>query len=220
MSAELLSTLGTSLTWIGWALTPLLAVPLLALVFPGTFERLCKALIRVIDALSSGAMGLAILSVIILTAAMLAIVFLRYVFGLSFTWLNEIVTYAFAATFMLGAAAALRDDAHVRVDILRPRFGENGRNWIELAGLYLLLFPFAIRLLDLQEQGLMQSWTLLEGSRESDGLPIFYLFKTLLPVFCVLMIAQGASEACKAALRLTGRLAPATPSAPEASHGT
>ncbi len=219
MNADLLSNYGTLLTWAGWLLSPLLALPLLALVFPRALEKICTALIRVIDRVSSGAMALAILAIIILTAAMLTIVFLRYVFGLSFTWLNEIVMYAFAASFMLGASAALRDDAHVRVDILRPRFGENGRNWIELSGLYLLLFPFAIRLLGLQEQGLMQSWKLLEGSRESDGLPIFYLFKTLLPIFCILMIAQGLSEACKASLRLTGRLAPPAPTSPEASHG-
>lgn len=219
MDAAWLATVGNVFKWAGFGLAPLLLVPLLALVWPGLLERVCRFLIGLIDRLSSAAMALAILSVVILTAAMLAIVFLRYVFGLSFTWLNEIVMYAFAASFMLGSAAALRDDAHVRVDILRPRFGETGRNWIELAGIYLLLFPFMIRLLGLQDQGLQQSWKLLEGSRETDGLPIFYLFKSLLPVFCVLMIAQGLSEACKAALRLTGRPAPAMPAPAEASHG-
>ncbi|MCA8899127.1 MAG: TRAP transporter small permease subunit, partial [Hyphomonas sp.] len=135
-------------------------------------------------------------------------------------WLNELVIYAFAAMFMLGAAAALRDDDHVRVDILRPRFGAAGRNWIELAGIYLFLFPIMIRILTTGEQGLARSWSLLEGSRESDGLPFLYLFKTLVPAFAVLMLAQGLSEALKAALRLTGRLEEATPpSATEGAHG-
>ena len=120
--------------------------------------------------------------------------------------------------FMLGAATALRDDAHVRVDILRPRFGENGRNWIELAGTYLLLFPICIRLLMAGEQGLTRSWTLFEGSRESDGLPILFLFKTLVPIFAVLLILAGLSVALKAALRLTGFAGSADETTPQERH--
>jgi TRAP-type mannitol/chloroaromatic compound transport system permease small subunit len=151
----------------------------------------------------------------------LSVVVLRYTYGISFTWLNELVIYAFAAMFMLGAAATLRDDGHVRVDILRPRFGADGRNWIELAGIYFFLFPICIRILSTGEQGLARAWSLFEGSTESDGLPFLYLFKTLVPAFAVLMLAQGLSEALKAALRLTGRLeneAPAT-STTESAHG-
>ena len=122
---------------------------------------------------------------------------------------------------MIGACVALRDNAHVRVDILRPRFGEDGRNWIELAGIYLLLFPICIRILQTGEQGLARSWLLFEGSRESDGLPFLYLFKTLVPLFAVLMLSQGLSEALKAALRLTGRMPPTdtTVGSEETSYG-
>ncbi|HAQ75229.1 MAG TPA: TRAP transporter permease DctQ, partial [Hyphomonas sp.] len=168
--------------------------------------RIAKWLSARIDAVSGWALGGAIAGAIILVGAQLLVVLLRYAFGLSFTWLNEIVIYAFAAMFMLGSASALRDDAHVRVDILRPRFGARRRNWIELAGIYLFLFPICIRLLAMTEQGLARSWALFEGSRESDGLPLLFLFKTLLPAFAVLMLVQGLSEALKAALRLTGKL--------------
>ena len=122
---------------------------------------------------------------------------------------------------LVGSAATLRDEGHVRVDILRPRFGADGRNWIELAGIYFFLFPICIRLLTTGEQGLARAWSLFEGSSESDGLPFLYLFKTLVPAFAVLMLAQGVSEALKAALRLTGKLeneVPAT-SETESAHG-
>ena len=82
--------------------------------------------------------------------------------------------------------------------------------------IYLFLFPICIRLLMMTEQGLARSWALFEGSRESDGLPLLFLFKTLLPGFAVLMVAQGLSEALKAALRLTGKLEDA---AEEDPHG-
>jgi len=214
MDTHVFLTLGTALKWAGIALLPLFALPLIVLVLPKLADGLAKRVISLIDALSGGALGIAMACGVALIFLQLIVVLLRYAFGLSFTWLSEAIMYAFAAMFMLGAAGALRDDAHVRIDILRPRFGENGRNWIELAGAYLLLFPICMRIITTSEAGLTRSWLLLEGSRESDGLPIFYLFKTLVPLFAVLLMAQGLSESLKAALRLTGGLPPAEPSDP------
>ncbi|MEM5517644.1 TRAP transporter small permease subunit [Henriciella sp. AS95] len=148
----------------------------------------------------------AIVASVLLFMLQLAVVIASYAFALSWTWLSETVIYAFATMFMLGAASALKDDSHVRVDILRPRFGEEGRNWIELAGTYLFLFPICIRILTTGEQGLTRAWSLFEGSRESDGLPLLFLFKTLVPIFAVLLLAQGLSIALKSALRLTGQM--------------
>ncbi len=201
-------TFGAGLKAVGTLLLPLFALPLVVLAWPGPADAAAKRVFAAIDRLTGAALGLAIASGLLLMFATLAVVLLRYAFGLSFTWLNEVMTYAFAAIFMLGSAAALRDGAHVRVDILRPRFGATGRHWIELAGIYLFLFPICLRLIMTGEEGLARSWLLLEGSRESDGLPILYLFKTLVPVFALLMLVQGLSEALKAALRLTGALPP------------
>ena len=222
MDPHIFLTLGTVLKWVGIATLPLFLLPLIVLSVPRLADGLAKRLIAVIDRISGSALGIAMVCGVLLVFLQLIVVLLRYAFGLSFTWLNEAVIYAFAAMFMIGAAAALRDGAHVRVDILRPRFGEAGRNWIELGGAYLLLFPLCVRILMTGEAGLARSWLLLEGSRESDGLPILYLFKTLVPVFAVLLMAQGLSESLKAALRLTGALPPAEPAADlEASgHGT
>jgi TRAP-type mannitol/chloroaromatic compound transport system permease small subunit len=222
MDPHIFLTLGTALKWAGIALLPLFVLPLIVLAVPRLLDNTAKRLIALIDRLSGGALGIAMVCGVLLVFLQLIVVLLRYAFGLSFTWLNEAVIYAFAAMFMIGAAAALRDGAHVRVDILRPRFGENGRNWVELAGAYLLLFPICVRILMTSEAGLTRSWLLLEGSRESDGLPIFYLFKTLVPVFAVLLMAQGLSESLKAALRLTGALPPAEPAsdAEASGHGT
>ena len=221
MDAQVFLTLGTALKWVGIGLLPLFALPLVLLALPRLADGLAKRISGLIDNISGFALGAAMISALILVFSQLAVVVLRYAFGLSFTWMSEIVTYAFAAMFMLGAAGALRDGAHVRVDILRPRFGETGRNWVELAGAYLFLFPICVRIITTSEAGLARSWLLLEGSRESDGLPILYLFKTLVPVFAVLLMAQGLSESLKAALRITGVLPPAEPATdPEASgHG-
>ena len=213
--------IGTILKWAGIALLPLFLLPLITLVLPNLVEGISKRVSGLIDAISGVALGGAIASALLLVLFQLSVVVLRYTYGISFTWLNELVIYTFAAMFMLGSAATLRDDGHVRVDILRPRFGADGRNWIELAGIYFFLFQICIRILTTGEQGLARAWSLFEGSTESDGLPFLYLFKTLVPAFAVLMLGQGLSEALKAALRLTGKLeneVPAT-SETESAHG-
>lgn len=204
MDAQLFLTIGGFLNWIGLILSPFLLFPLFVLVMPRPLHRPAARLSASLDEALEWALRLAMSAAVLLFLLQLIVVIASYALALSWTWLSESVIYAFAAMFMLGTATALRDDAHVRVDILRPRFGEAGRNWIELAGTYLFLFPICIRLLMTGEQGLARSWSLFEGSRESDGLPILFLFKTLVPIFAVLLILAGLSVALKASLRLTG----------------
>ena len=218
MDPQVFPTIGSFLKWIGLIASPLLLFPLFILVIPKPLHDAGERLAKGLDAAIEWALRAAMLAAILLFLLQLIVVIASYALALTATWLSESVIYAFAAMFMLGAASALRDDAHVRVDILRPRFGENGRNWIELAGTYLLLFPVCIRLLTTGEQGLARAWSLFEGSRESDGLPLLFLFKTLVPVFAILLILAGLSVALRAALRLTGFEAPVDPASPQERH--
>lgn len=218
MDAEFFLRLGDFLSWIGIVLVPVFMLPLLTLVMPDTFSGPSRILKANIDRATSWMLGAAILLAVALVVLQLAVVIASYVFSLSWTWLSEAVIYAFAGVFMLGAASALKDDAHVRVDILRPRLGRHGRHWIELAGTYLFLFPIMIRILMTGQQGLARSWQLFEGSRESDGLPILFLFKTLVPVFAILMLAAGLAIALRAALALTGQTDDDAEDGQEASH--
>ncbi len=43
-----------------------------------------------------------------------------------------------------------------------------------------------------------RSWAILERSRESSGLPLVFLLKTLIPVFALLVALQGLAQAIKA----------------------
>ena len=218
MDPQVFLTIGSFLKWIGLVASPLLLLPLFILIIPrplhGAGQTLAKGLDRSLD----WSLRAAMLAAILLFMLQLIVVIGSYALALTATWLSESVIYAFAAMFMLGAASALRDDAHVRVDILRPRFGEAGRHWVELAGTYLFLFPICIRLLTTGEQGLSRTWSLLEGSRESDGLPLLFLFKTLVPIFAVLMIIAGLSVALKAAINLTGFGSPKDQTTPQERH--
>jgi TRAP-type mannitol/chloroaromatic compound transport system permease small subunit len=195
---------GTGLRYAGYVMLPLLVLPLALLALPGPLAGPAKLVSRVIDRISGIAMAFAVSAAFLIIVIQLAAVLLRYVFGLSFSWLNDSVIFSFAMIFMLGAAATLCDDGHVRVDILRPRFGPRTRAAIELFGALAFIAPIGILILYSASGLIARTWLDLEPFNESDGLPIQYLFKTLVPVFAVLMISQGLSQALKSALIIRG----------------
>ncbi len=207
--SEFFLTLGTWVRWAGWLASPLLLLPFVVLALGRPVAPLAEGLSRLIDRVSGAGLGFAMTMSVLMLAAQLAIVIVRYVFGLSFSWLSETVVYSFAAMFLVASASALRDDEHVRVDILRQRYGPTVRAGIELAGVYLFLVPICILVFwSAISPSFVRSWLQFEASRESDGLPIMFLFRTLIPVFAALLLAQGLSQALKSALVLRGLRAP------------
>lgn len=216
---ELALQIGDAMKWLALVFLPSLALPLLVLAIGKPVSRLCDRVSGLLDSVSSGALWLARVSALILVLAQLAVILGRYVFGWSASWLNEMVVYGFAALFMLAASSALKADAHVRVDIFRGNMRGKQKAIVDLAGLYVFLIPVCALILWTVSgsSSFAESWLNLEGSRESDGLPIYFLFRTLIPVFAVLMLLQGASEAMKNAQIVRGLRAPDEPH--EFEHG-
>ena len=216
---ELALQIGSGLKWLGIGLSPILLLPFLVLLLTAPLKRIADGLITGLDGLSTLALFLAKIAAILMVFAQLCVIAGRYVFGWSASWLNELVVYGFAAMFLLAAASALKFDAHVRVDIFRSAMSVRTRQIIELVGLYLFLFPVCILILWAvsESYSFAESWVRLQGSRESDGLPIYYIFRTFIPVFAILMILQGLSEALKSALIIRGERQP--PETHDLEHG-
>ena len=136
-----------------------------------------------------------------------AVVVLRYVFGVGSIWLSESILYGNAVMFMLAAAWTLQQGGHVRVDVFYAEASPRRKAQIDLAGALLLLLPFMLALIWLSLPYVARSWAILERSRETSGLPAVFLFKTLIPLFALLLALQGVSQAIRAAevLRLSRR---------------
>jgi TRAP-type mannitol/chloroaromatic compound transport system permease small subunit len=133
-----------------------------------------------------------------------AVVLLRYVLGLGSIWLQESVLYAHAALFLLAAAWTLNEGGHVRVDVFYADASRRAKAWVDLVGTLLLLLPFCLAILWFSLPYVERSWAILERSRESSGLPLVFLLKTLIPVFALLLALQGVAQAIRAALILRG----------------
>lgn len=128
----------------------------------------------------------------------------------------ELQWYLFSLVFLLGAAYALRHDAHVRVDLVYGRLGPRGRAWIDLLGTVLFLLPFSVLMLWVSYPSIRASWEIREVSPDPGGLPR-YPIKAVILVAFALLILQGISELIKQIAILRGAVPPEAVS-PTAHH--
>jgi len=203
---EFFLILGTGLKWLGFALSPLFLLPWLNLIFPNALIPLTKRLVRLLDGVANVALHIAMWLAGFMVLAQILVIIGRYVFDWSASWASETVIYSFAGLFLLAAASALKSDAHVRVDILREKMRPKQKAGVDLMGVYLFLIPICVLILWAAiSPSFVRSWLQFEGSRESDGLPIAYIFRTLVPLFAVLLLSQGLAMALRASLILRDR---------------
>ena len=131
---------------------------------------------------------------VVLAAVLLQfmIVVTRYIFGFNVIWLQDLVTYGHAMIFMLGSAATYGYDGHVRIDIFYSKFDEADRARVDFYGVLLLLYPFCLFMLWFSFPYVYESWIHLEGSFQTMGLQYVYVLKSLLLIFPISLMLQGA----------------------------
>jgi TRAP-type mannitol/chloroaromatic compound transport system permease small subunit len=108
----------------------------------------------------------------------------------------EVQWYLFSLIFLLGAAYVLKDNAHVRVDILYSRLSRKGKAWVDLLGALFMLLPMCGLILVSSWPAVRNSWQVLEMSSDPSGLPRYPL-KTMILVAFILLALQGISEVMK-----------------------
>ncbi len=115
--------------------------------------------------------------------------------NLSSNSLIELQWYLFDLVFFLGAAYALQNNSHVRVDVFYKDFSPKIKALINILGVILFLFPFCGVIVYYSWQYVLNSWQTGEVSADG-GLPR-YPIKTLIIVGPLLLILQGVSEIIK-----------------------
>jgi TRAP-type mannitol/chloroaromatic compound transport system permease small subunit len=138
------------------------------------------------------------------------VVVLRYVFLISFTWMQELYVWIHALVFLAGASYAMLLNAHVRVDILYNKWPIRTRTIVEIIGAVVFTLPWLIVLAWLTWPFIVDSWRILEGSPQPNGMPGVYAFKTLLIMFSVFMTLQCLAVIARGVLVLAGDKAAAS----------
>lgn len=146
------------------------------------------------------------LVVVMIAAGALAALF-RYIGPLlgiapALNALGDIQWMLFSAVFLLGAAWALSDDSHVRVDVLYGQLSPRGQAIVNLTGTLFLLLPLCAMLLWASWPAVLEAVAIREGALDAGGL-IRWPVKLLVPVGIGLLALQGVAQAVKAISALT-----------------
>lgn len=139
-------------------------------------------------------LGLSVVLFAVMFAAQMMIVLMRYVMGVGFLELQDLVTYAFSALVVLTIPLALRLDRHVRVDVLRAGFSRQRNARIDRAGHVVFTLPVFGLLLWNALPLVSSSWAILEGSRETGGLGGLFVVKSTVVVMSLLVIALAVVD--------------------------
>ena len=117
-------------------------------------------------------------------------ILLRYIFNINFVFLQELVMYLHAFIFLFGVSICLRDDSHVRIDVVTNKLRKKNKIIIDLIGYIVLVIPFCFFVIYESTTMISQSWSMLEGSSEPGGLPIVYILKSSIYIFSLLLLIQ------------------------------
>lgn len=130
----------------------------------------------------------------VILAGQVAIVLMRYVMGIGFLQLQDLVNYAFACLVVLSVALAMRAGRHVRVDVLRERQSGSMRRLTDRLGHLAFTLP-VFGLIAYDGWPLISaSWRIGEGAVETGGLPGLYLVKSTVLVMCALIIVFAIAD--------------------------
>jgi TRAP-type mannitol/chloroaromatic compound transport system permease small subunit len=160
---------------------------------------------RVIDDLNEriGKITAWAIVVAVIVSAVNAII--RKVFGTSSNAWLELQWYLFGAVFMLCASWTLRDNEHIRIDILSNRYSRATRNFVEMLGHLVFLLPFVAGMVWLLWPFFWQSYESGEVSSNAGGL-LIWPAKGLILLGFILLFAQWLSELIKRVAIMRGEL--------------
>ena len=132
--------------------------------------------------------------VVLMSLNVFLVVVLRYLFGISFIWMQETYVWMHAYIFMLGAGYTYLNDDHVRIDIIYRSSSKLYKALVDSIGIIFLLLPFLYIIWNYSYPFVYKSWQMNEISREAGGLSMLYLLKLAILLFVALLSIQAISK--------------------------
>lgn len=116
---------------------------------------------------------------------------MRYFFRTGSIAMQELEWHLFAVVFLFGMAYCLKEDGHVRVDILYDHFSPRWKAVVNIAGTLLFLLPLSVLIIEGSIWYVHESYTLNEISGDPGGLTHRWLIKAVIPASFVFLIVSA-----------------------------
>ena len=158
------------------------------------FINILKNLSSTISYINKIAGFICAILVVLMSLNVFLVVVLRYLFGISFIWMQETYVWMHAYIFMLGAGFTYLNDDHVRIDIIYRSSSKLYKALVDSIGIIFLLLPFLYIIWNFSYPFVYKSWQMNEISREAGGLSMLYLLKLAILLFVVLLSIQAIAK--------------------------
>ena len=158
------------------------------------FINVLKNLSSTISYINKIAGFISAIIVVLMSLNVFLVVVLRYLFGISFIWMQETYVWMHAYIFMLGAGFTYLNDDHVRIDIIYRSSSKLYKALVDSIGIIFLLLPFLYIIWNFSYPFVYKSWQMNEISREAGGLSMLYLLKLAILLFVILLFIQALSK--------------------------
>ncbi len=163
---------------------------------------LIRGYVRFTDRMSDFVGYLAAALIFVMGATLMFDAFTRNVINMPVHWAVEFTQFTLAAYYFMGGAFTLKNNQHVRMDLIYASLSERGRARIDLATSVCLIFYLAVTLIG----GISSlEYAIETGERRfSIWNPSVIPIKALLVACLVLMLMQAVSLVIKHAATLRG----------------
>ncbi|WP_322990167.1 TRAP transporter small permease subunit [Hoeflea sp.] len=139
-----------------------------------------------------------------IVAVCFTVVVQRYLFSISYLWMQDLYVWLNGAMFTAVAGFALLRNDHVRVDIFYRPASVRTKALTDLIGVFLFLLPFTWVVYQYSMPFVARAWSYREGSANVGGMPGLFILKTFIIAFAGLIALQGLAMAIRSILVLSG----------------
>ncbi len=151
-----------------------------------------KKLLTIIDAISTWTGKVSSWLILIVVGFIIYEILMRYLFHLPTLWVSESMVFGCGVSYVLGAAWALKDNRHVKIDLIYGRLTPRQRAIMDS-----ITFPFFVLYLGVFFWAAANyAWRsiLLRETAGSAWDPPVYPIKTALMVGVALLLLQGMAK--------------------------
>jgi len=116
---------------------------------------------------------------------------MRYFFNSGSIALQEMEWHLFSVVFLFGMAYTLKEDAHVRVDILYDHFSPRWKAIVNIGGALLFLIPLSLLIIEGSFWYVHEAFASGEISGDPGGLSYRWLIKSVIPASFVFLVVSA-----------------------------
>jgi len=116
---------------------------------------------------------------------------MRYFFNSGSIALQEMEWHLFSVVFLFGMAYTLKEDGHVRVDILYDHFSPRWKAIVNIGGAMLFLIPLSLLIIEGSFWYVNEAFASGEISGDPGGLGYRWLIKAVIPASFVFLVVSA-----------------------------